>query len=296
MGDQNEQITLQTLMEEITAIRTSQSSMIKSDVKINKKLDSIQSCLQPIKQELQVHSKEIKELKQEKFRKRLIIFGLVCGPNEPRVELEDKILTLMKDSLNIHDFSLLEIDVCKRLGSRTQSDKPALLCLTTERRVAQILRSSKRLQEVHGGKINIREDLPPEIRAKRKNLLQEMKNLRMQGKYAIVKYDQLIVRDNNQRDVDITQPTQTPKRQKRALSQSPASTNQAQIYKKPYQNRHIHQKTQHQGSSSNTYNVETHAEKSTAEHTQNQVNLNESFIFQSDDEKKKKKKTKKKRV
>lgn len=196
-------------------------------------------------------------------------------PNEPIAVLEEKIQSLMKDSLNFLDFSVQEIDICKRLGSKAQKDKPTLLVLTTERRVVEIFRNSKKLKEAHDGKINIREDLPKEIRAKRKELLKKMHRLREQGKYAVVKFDQLIVKDNNERVDGNIEPSSSKKGQKRSLSQSPATSITNQSKKPAYRNRN---KNQNPGTHSTPSNNK--------DGTDNFFDLNDSFMSHSDDEKK----------
>ncbi|CAA2991186.1 Hypothetical predicted protein, partial [Olea europaea subsp. europaea] len=83
-----------------------------------------------------------------------------------------------------------------------------------------ILKNSKRLK---GTNISIREDLPVELRAKRREQLEEMKRLRSEGKFAIIKYDQLIVHGEDRRREEVVEDNVQSRStgQKRALSQSP---------------------------------------------------------------------------
>ncbi|KAI5741923.1 hypothetical protein M8J77_001199 [Diaphorina citri] len=210
-------VNMTTLINEIKSIReTLQEDIKRSDENVNKKLDAIQASIQPLGKELEFHSKELKILKQENHRKRLIIFGVDGDPEEEKSILEIKVQSLLVQTLSLADFSMFEMDFCRRVGRRTHMNRPITIGLTTERRKEQILRSSKLLK---GTSISIREDFPPEIREKRKNLLVKMRKLRAEGKFAIVKYDQLITRDNKK-----TTENNTPdgrQGQKRAPSQSP---------------------------------------------------------------------------
>lgn len=210
----DETVDLKSLMDIVKTIQADMSKSLRSDEHINKKLDSIQSNLQPMKKEIATHTREIKDLKQEIFRKRMVIFGMNCEPNEPRDELKRKLIT---GKLEQQDFTTMEIDICRRIGSRAQRKKPILLALTTERRKHKLLRSNKLLQDTD---VRIKEDLPVEVRAKRKELIPQMNKLRQEGKFAIIRYDQLIVHDH------VEQPTgsRAAGGQKRALSQSPAET------------------------------------------------------------------------
>lgn len=204
---------LRLTRQEVGKVRNIQEEMKLSDGTINTKLDDLQKKLGPVCKTLQVHGNEIKDLKREKFRKRLIIFGIPSVSNEAINVLEGKILTLIKETLGQSDFSLSEVDFCKRLGSRMSTNKPILLGLTTERRKQQIFRNSKVLKDLE---ISIRDDLPPEVRAVRKDLLEKMKKLRAEGKYAIVRFDQLIVREDQNEGQ-----AKTSSGQKRGPSQSP---------------------------------------------------------------------------
>lgn len=202
MGDASE-TQLGAILEEIRSTRQ----------EVNNKLDELNNKFGPVRQTLKIHDTEIKDLKKEKYRKRLIIFGLSSSPNEPREELESKLLRLFKDNLNMSDFTLAEVDFCKRLGARSSTNKPIQLGLTTERRKHLILKSSKFLKDIH---ISIREDLPPEVRAVRAGLLSKMRQLRAEGKYATVRYDQLIVHGDRSDNI-----ARQSAGQKRAYSQSP---------------------------------------------------------------------------
>lgn len=201
----------------IGEIRSIKETMKKSDENVNQKLDTIQSNLQPVQEKLGTHSKEIKHLKQNVHRRRLIIFGIQGEPREQKVVLEGKILNLFVQQLSLPDFSITEIDFCRRQGSWDAGNKPVMVGLTTERRKDMILKNSKALK---GTSISIREDFPPEIREKRKGLLLQMKLLRAQGKFAIVKYDQLITRDVETRG-DVPNVGNRQSGLKRALSHSP---------------------------------------------------------------------------
>lgn len=214
MAIEETKLTMKTIIDEIRSIQENLKEDIRrSDENIGKKLDAIQSTIQPLQKDIATHTREIYFLKQEMHRNRLIVFGLEGEPNEPKSVLELKLQSLFGEKLLLTDFSLFELDFCKRLGSRYNRNKPILVGLTTERRKEQILRAGKLLKETP---ISIREDFPPEIRQKRKHLLEEMRKLRAEGKFAIVKYDTLITND---KETNVNSTRQTG--QKRGPSQSP---------------------------------------------------------------------------
>ncbi|KAI5724149.1 hypothetical protein M8J76_016081 [Diaphorina citri] len=212
-GDESDKFTMQALFQEIASIKASQrESLLSESQKINEKLDNIHTTLQPIREEVVKHSKEIKYLDHDKRRKNLIIFGLEDNANESVPELENKILNLLVRTMGLTNFSLFELDFSRRIRSRS-TPRPVLIGLTTQRRKFEVLRNKGKLR---GSRIFINEDASPEVREQEKSLKGEMNRLRSEGKYAVIRSGRLITRDNN-----TTEPSSSRTFNKRALSESP---------------------------------------------------------------------------
>lgn len=214
MGSENK-YTLEALFREIGEIKNMQTS---NHTTVNVKLDNIQQNFESVKSVLTKHTSDIENLEYDKRRKNLIIFG-VPENSQQFQQLDTLIISLVTNKLQINDFSKLELDFCRRIGQRKdlQKPRPIIMGLTTQRRKVEILKNSNKLK---GSSITIQEDCPPEIRANNKNLLEEMKKLRKEGKYAAVRYGKLIVHDNRAEHVGNAN-TNKKFGSKRALSASP---------------------------------------------------------------------------
>lgn len=216
MGDQ-ENTDMKALFNEIVSMRTSQE---ESDKKINAKLDNIQSSFQPLQQEVATHSKELKYLDYEKRRKNLIVFGLQESSEEAVRDLENKVLHLIVNTLNIRDFTLAELDFSRRQGKRvpTGGVRSVMVAFTTQRRKFEILKNKSKLK---GSNIYINEDSSPAAREQEKQLRSEMRRLRSEGKYAVIRSGRLITADHREPPPSTTNNTT---RNKRALTESPTDS------------------------------------------------------------------------
>ncbi|CAH1639102.1 unnamed protein product [Spodoptera littoralis] len=136
---------------------------------------------------------EVKQLKWEKRSKNIVIFGLKEGENSTS-ELLKKIKEVFQ-----HDARLVieDCDVNKvhRIGEGKSNDKPRpiLFSFVSHMKKAEILANKKKLKEVY-----ITEDYPKEVLEKRKALLPKLKEERNKGNLAYLKFDKLVVRENNQ--------------------------------------------------------------------------------------------------
>lgn len=209
---------MKDLFNEIKNIKNMQMEALSSDTKVNEKLDSIQRSLEPMKEELSKHSSAIVQLDFEKRRRNIIIFGLQDKPDESFQDLEHAILRLINNTLELRDFSLLELDFARRLKTQPNGKpRPVLLGFTTQRRKIAVLKSRGKLK---GTKIYMNEDASPQVREKEKALYDDVAELRKQGKYAFVRAGKIIAYDKK---ITPENPySRTPKKvPKRAHSESP---------------------------------------------------------------------------
>lgn len=221
MGEGQIESSLTALFQKLGEMDTKQESNHNA---LNSKLDFIQNSLVSANHTISLHSNELKKCDFDRRRKNLIIFGI----SEDHKDLENVILPMFRTNLQISDFSLAELDFCRRLGEQpnTQRPRPIILGLTTQRRKFQILKSSKSLK---GSRIFIKEDISQETREAERNLMGERNKLRAEGKYAVIRMGKLITYDKTIHDQNISEDVRN--KNKRALSESPglASNNPKKI-------------------------------------------------------------------
>ncbi|KAL1446369.1 hypothetical protein WDU94_003627 [Cyamophila willieti] len=131
-------------------------------------------------------------------------------PDETLYQLMEKVLDLFTRGLKVSNFTVQEIDSVKRLGQRNsgQRTRPIMVRLVSQFRKSEILKNVKYLKN---SGISVQPDYPVEVREKRKQLVNEMKTLRSQGKYAYIKYDKLVVLDDvPDRNSQKRPPSQSP--------------------------------------------------------------------------------------
>lgn len=210
MGERK--VTLEMLFDEIVSVKAQQS---ENHTETKSKLDNIVQNLDSANHVLENHSKQLRGCDYEKRRKALVIFGV----SEDENDLDNMILNLFRHNLRINDFSLMELDFCKRLGKEPNPAKPRpiLVGLTTQRRKIQILKNTSLLK---GSKIFVKSDVSEENRETQKKLRIERNNLRSEGKYAVINKGKIVT--NGQNYVPRYEPQQRGRTQnKRAHSISP---------------------------------------------------------------------------
>ncbi|KAI5746172.1 hypothetical protein M8J77_000736 [Diaphorina citri] len=205
-------VTLEMLFDELGSMRAQQG---ENHTETKSKLENIGKNLDSAKQLLDNHSKQLRGCDYEKRRKNLVIYGVPEDEND----LDNLILNFFRHNLQVNDFSIMELDFCRRLGKNPNpsNPRPILVGLTTQRRKTQILRNTPLLK---GSRIFVRPDAPPEIRETQKKLRAERNNLRREGKYAVINKGKLVTNEENYVPRDVSQQTgRAPN--KRAHSISP---------------------------------------------------------------------------
>lgn len=165
----------------------------KTNLKIDKKLEPIVKRLDELEGKTEKNTNKINEWEREKRKRNIIIFGVDQEEGENFKILEEKVRNLIREKMDIMIMST-EIDSIRRFG-KAKTKRPIMITLTTWKRKMEIITNGKRLK---GTGIAIKEDFPPEVQEIRKKLYLEMQTLRSQGKRAYIKYDKLVVQDNNQ--------------------------------------------------------------------------------------------------
>ena len=106
--------------------------------------------------------------------------------------LEAKIIKLIKEKIQ-YDININQIDYIKRVGQANEEKvRPVLICFLALR-VKNIILKNKSKLKVRPQYIT--EEIPRNILLIRKNLIPKLIKERNEGKFAILRYDQLIIKD-----------------------------------------------------------------------------------------------------
>ncbi|XP_022823317.1 uncharacterized protein LOC111354205 [Spodoptera litura] len=146
-----------------------------------------------LKQKIETQEKEIEYLKREKRNNNIIIFG-VDEKEGTAMELINSIKNILKRDVNI-DMDENAINKIYRLGKITKESnkpRPVLCSFVNEWRKNEIMRKKKDLKEIY-----ITEDYPREVLEKRKALQVKLLEERKKGKIAFLKYDKLVIKEND---------------------------------------------------------------------------------------------------
>ncbi|XP_022116679.2 uncharacterized protein LOC110994384 [Pieris rapae] len=207
----------QILFEKIKLEMHSQNAELKESItnsimeKIDDKLIPIIEENNNLKTKVEKLEKEIDYLKRSEKNNNIIIFGL--DENE---KSSYELILKLKDTFN-QDLNIKteEYDFNKtfRLGKiKKESNKPRpILCsFTSNWKKTEILKNKNNLKTIH-----IAEDYSKDVLQKRKELQAKLTEERQKGNIAYLKYDKLIVKENNY----------SQEKRKREISASPSSGN-----------------------------------------------------------------------
>lgn len=166
------------IKEEITTVTT----------KIDNTFANLQEENLKLKGKIEVQEGKIKFMERELKKRNVVIFGLEHN-NLNFKELENATLSLLNEKLKV-ETKLEEIDFIRRIGPKEATRGPILLGLTTVKKKLTILNNIK---NIIGSDIQIAEDYPKEVVAKRKELVPIVKKLRDENKNATLRYDKILV-------------------------------------------------------------------------------------------------------
>ncbi|XP_073995273.1 uncharacterized protein [Rhodnius prolixus] len=136
---------------------------------------------------------KINELEKDAKRRNVILFG-VAEEFRNYWDMENFVCTFFKERLEL-PLNETHIDFVRRLGkSESNKARPILIAFTQLRSKLLVLKNSPKLK---GSTMNISEDFPQHVVEIRKQLLPKFWEARKAGKFAILRYDKLIIKDKN---------------------------------------------------------------------------------------------------
>lgn len=205
---------LENMQQEMRQQKTERLQM-KEDItntinnNINEKFKLFEIKNEILEKKIQEHSTSINSLERYIRRKNLVMFGVEEGENSYH-ELEEKILKIINTYFSIQ-YDRNNIEAVRRLGKKGEKVRPVIISFSTLGQKLTIQKNGKCLRNTQ---YYIKEDYPLDVLNKRKELQTQLKREKDQGKTAFIKYDKLIVLDNNKN-------TSRQHKNKRNLSESP---------------------------------------------------------------------------
>lgn len=129
-------------------------------------------------------------LEREIIKKNLIVKGIEDEEDENEIESQTKIEKLIQN-LRIKFNSEADMEEVRRVGKyRSETKRPILIKLVTEKKRNEILSQAKALK---GTNIWIEEDFTKEVQMERKELMPHLKEARQKGYTAKLKFNKPII-------------------------------------------------------------------------------------------------------
>ncbi|KAL1448644.1 hypothetical protein WDU94_000546 [Cyamophila willieti] len=181
------------IKDEIASEANERRKLLNDSKEVKVFLDKILEKVNGIREKVDKNSRRIDNWEKEKRMKNVIFFGIPEKEDETMRDLENTVMKIMR-MMKI-EMKWEEIDFIKRLGREKIVGKTrgVLVTLTTLRKKMQIMRNTRELRNTN---IYVREHFTKEVSDRRKELWTEAKKLRLEGKYAVVKFDKLIVKES----------------------------------------------------------------------------------------------------
>ncbi|XP_052746787.1 uncharacterized protein LOC128199747 [Bicyclus anynana] len=173
------------LNETKESVRNSEINLLN---KINETFDHVQSKLQSLEDTVSSQEQRLDLLEKRVRERNIVIFG-VQEKERNYDELNKIILDLFNDVMKI-SCTDLDIQSLRRIGKKSEKIRPVIVTFSTLKRKIEILRNKKSLETQN---CYIKEDFPPNILAKRRELQNKAKEEREKGKKVFIKYDKLII-------------------------------------------------------------------------------------------------------
>lgn len=192
---------------------------IKEDME-NQKREILDELIIENKSRVEALDNRVEVVEKTQRRKNVVLYG-VEEEFASYWDMEKYVCQFMNDNLKLQIVDT-DFDFITRAGKPAAGKKrPIIMTLVAFRNKLKILGSAKLLK---GTPFRVVEDFPKEVRDRRKLLLQPMLEARKQGKFAILKYDQLVVKEKR-----LTSTDEDALRNKRGLSKTPEGKEQERV-------------------------------------------------------------------
>jgi len=139
---------------------------------------------------LENHKRRLDNIERDQKRKNIIIHGLETEQRASYWSLETLILDFIRGMLEI-SLDAKDIDWIRKIKP-LETKSPIIVSFVAQRTKALILINKNKLKNT---KWVVEEDFPAKVLELRKTLLPQMRQARKEGKFAIIKYNKLIIKD-----------------------------------------------------------------------------------------------------
>jgi hypothetical protein len=127
-------------------------------------------------------------------RNNIRIYGLREGERETWEHTEQKLQNIFNEQLKLKNIVIERAHRIGKVDNNRDSPRTVILKLLNYKDKELILKNAKMLK---GKGIFINEDFSEETNKIRRDLIEKMKSARNSGKYAVLAYDKLIVKELN---------------------------------------------------------------------------------------------------
>lgn len=156
---------------------------------INLQFQRFDTRFENLEKKVEEQEKDIDIIDNKLRKKNLIFFGLEEKEKSYK-ELEDFILDIINNNLTI-SCKRWEIESVIRKGKKGNNPRPVIVTFITLGKKIEVMKNKKYLKELNCG-YYIKEDFPPKIVQKRKELQEIVNKERAKGINAILRYDKII--------------------------------------------------------------------------------------------------------
>lgn len=214
---------LQNIQRELAEQKRDMKDMEKNikesiNKNIDEKFNRIETKTKELEQKIETQQKTIDFL-DKKMRKKNIIFFGVPESEKNYEDLLTSILEIINNTMNI-TCPKWEIESVARLGKKSSRIRPVVITTTTTARKIQILKTKKSLENTG---IYMKEDYPPAVLQKRKELQKELKRMQQSGEKVVLRYDKIVKLPSQEQNT--CTPMGNTYKTKRFMSESPEAQN-----------------------------------------------------------------------
>lgn len=186
------------------------------NTKVNERLESIEIKQSVLEEKIENQQRKIDNLERHTRKKNLIFFGI-----PEKIEGENNLIENIVEKIN-KDLKITcdtdSVETARRLGKKGENTRPVLLTFSKIQTKIQLLKNKKLIE---GKSYYFKEDFPQDVLHKRKELQDQLKTARENGKKAIIKYDKLIILEENQNKSTTHKKQENTNNKKRNMSESP---------------------------------------------------------------------------
>uniref|UniRef100_A0A8D8VGQ6 Uncharacterized protein n=1 Tax=Cacopsylla melanoneura TaxID=428564 RepID=A0A8D8VGQ6_9HEMI len=130
-------------------------------------------------------------LEREKRKRNIIMFNVPLLDNETVQMLENEVLKIFSGNMGVQ-CSTQDIDFIKRLVKNKPGSNPVLVTFALLKKKLEVLGKRNNLKQTP---YYINEDYSEEMRKRRKELFPVVKQMREEGKFALMKFDEIFTKD-----------------------------------------------------------------------------------------------------